>query len=264
VIDVFWEKYFIEPMGHYYTLPATIVYSLLFAAATFVVYKYILKKMKFKIDKKFMISLVPFIFLGGIMRALEDVEFYKGYFFVSPGIYLTVFSIAFVSLLLSLALQKITKKEYWKFMLVIGGLFCLYNLYQIFYFGFSSPRGVLMILGLVGFWTLIFGLIHLKFPKYLSRFNLPILISHLFDGSATFVALTYFGFMEQHVLPTFLINLTGPWIMFPLKILVVWPVLYYIDKLDDNELKIWLKIVVLILGLALGTRDMLKVGLLGV
>ena len=250
-------------MGHYYTLPATIVYSLLFAAAVFFVYNYILKKMKFKIDKNFMISLVPFILLGGIMRSLEDVNFYQGYLFVSPGIYLTLFSLTLVSLLISVGIQKVTKKEYWKPMLLIGGALCLVNLYWVFSFGFNAAEGMLMILGLVGLWSLVFGLIHLKFPKYLSKINFPILISHLFDGSATFVALTFFGFTEQHVLPTFLINLTGPWIMFPLKIAVVWPVLYYIDKLEDKEFRIWLKIAVLILGLALGTRDILKVGLLG-
>lgn len=263
MIDLFWEKYFIEPMGHYYTLPATIVYALIFVFAAFLVYKYIIKKMKIKVDKNFMISLVPFIFLGGIMRALRDVNFYRGYFFVSPGIYLTVFFIALASLALSLLFEKLTKKEYWKFMLLIGGIFCFFNLYEVFLIGIHAWKGVLIILGLVCIWSFVFGLIHLEFPKYLSKVNFPILVSHLFDGSATFVALTFFSFTEQHVLPTFLINYTGPWIMFPLKIAVVWPVLYYIDKLKDDQFKIWLKIAVLVLGLALGTRDTLKVGLLG-
>ena len=50
--------------------------------------------------------------------------------------------------------------------------------------------------------------------------------------------------------------------MFPLKIIVVWPVLLLIDKyVEDEEFRTWLKIAVLILGLALGTRDTLKLGM---
>ncbi len=273
----FLDKYFLEPMGHYYTLPNTIVYSIVFVIVVFLVYKYLLKRMelfvpnfgikdskrmKFKIDKNFMLSLVPFILLGGIMRSLEDAEFYQGFMFVSPGIYVTIFFITLGSLLASVLIEKYTKKEYWKIMLVIGSVLCLYNLYQVFSFGIKNWSGVFMTLGLVGLWSLVFGLIHLKFPKHLSRVNLPILVSHLFDGSATFIALSYFSYMEQHVLPSFLIGFTGPWVMFPLKIFIVWPVLYLIDKhIEDKEFRIWLKITVLILGLALGTRDILKVGM---
>jgi len=249
-------------MGHYYTLPNTIVYSLLFALAVYLVYKYILKKIKFKIDTRFILSLVPFIFLGGIMRSLEDATFYQGFLFVSPGIYITVFFITLGSLLLSLLLEKYTKKKYWKFMLAIGSVLCLYNLYQVSFFGIKNWFGVLVVLGLVGLWSLIFGLVHIKFPRYLSRLNYPILVSHLFDGSATFVAVYFFSYVEQHVLPGFLIGLGGPWVMFPLKIFIVWPVLYLIDKyVEEDELKVWLKVGVLILGLALGTRDILRMGM---
>ncbi len=258
----FFHEYFIKPMGHYYTLPNTIVYSLLFAIAVYLVYKYILKKMKFKVDKKFMLSLVPFILLGGIMRALEDAGFYQGFFFVSPGIYITVFFITLGSLLLSVLLERRFKVDYWKGMLAIGATLCLVNLYFVSLFGIKHWHGVATVFALVGFWALLFTGIHLKFPKYLSRENLPILISHLFDGSATFVALTFFSYVEQHVLPRFLISFTGPWIMFPLKIIVVWPVLLLIDKyVEDEEFRTWLKIAVLILGLALGTRDTLKLGM---
>ncbi len=249
-------------MGHYYTLPNTVVYSLIFAAAVYLVYRYVLKKMNFRVDEKFMLSLVPFIFLGGIMRALEDAGFYQGFFFVSPGIYITVFFIALGSLLFSSLAEKYFKKKYWKIMLVIGTILCLTNLYFVLSFGIKNWNGIAMVLGLVTFWSLLFGLIHLKFPKYLSRQNFPILVSHLFDGSSTFVALTFFSYMEQHVLPRFLISFTGPWVMFPLKIAIVWPVLLLIDRhVDDKEFRIWLKIAVLILGLALGTRDILKLGM---
>lgn len=258
----FLDKYFLTPMGHYYTVPGTIVYSLLFVLAVFLTYKYILKRLKFKMDNRFMLSLVPFIFLGGIMRSLEDAEFYRGFFFVSPGIYVTLFFITLASLLASVLIEKRLGKEYWKTMIVAGSVLCAANLYLVYVYGISNWPGIGMILGLVGLWSLAFGAAHLKFPKLLSRVNLPILVSHLFDGSATFVALSYFSYAEQHVLPSFLIGLAGPWVMFPLKIFIVWPVLYLIDKyIEEEDFRTWLKVAVLILGLALGTRDMLKVGM---
>lgn len=149
-------------------------------------------------------------------------------------------------------------------MLLIGILFLLYDaslttINNLFGFGF--------IIFLIGTWSLVFyGTYKIK-PKLLSLENAGILVSHLFDASSTFTALTFFGFYEQHVLPNlFIRNLGfGPWVMFPLKIIVVWTVLYYIDKSkEDLFLKRFLKIVILILGLALGIRDFLTVSMLNV
>ena len=51
--------------------------------------------------------------------------------------------------------------------------------------------------------------------------------------------------------------------MFPLKIAVVWTVLYVIDKSnEDQNFKNILKIIILILGLSLGIRDFLTVSML--
>jgi len=110
---------------------------------------------------------------------------------------------------------------------------------------------------------LVFFGIHKIKPKLLSIENTGILTSHLFDASATFTALTFFGYYEQHVLPSFLIDIFGPWIMFPLKIIVVWAVLALIDRSkEDIFFKRFLKIIILILGLSLGIRDFLTISLL--
>ena len=64
-------------------------------------------------------------------------------------------------------------------------------------------------------------------------------------------------------MPSFLIDIFGPWVMFPLKIVVVWTVLEVIDRSkEDQFLKKFLKIVILILGLALGLRDFLTISML--
>jgi len=254
----FFAEKFLQPMCYYYTLEATLVYGLLLVAAVFWTYK-LLQKLKIKIDRRFAIALLPFILFGGSARALRDHGFYQGYLFCSPLIYFLVFAIALTTLLAAVIIQKKIKIEYYKTMFAVGSLLLLYNISMI---SIKNLFGFFVILGLTTFWAVLFFGLHKIFPKKLSLTNSGILSAHLFDASSTFTALTFFGYYEQHVLPNFLIGLTGPWVMFPLKIFVVLPVLMLIDKYaEDKQFKNFLKIIILILGLALGTRDFLTVSM---
>jgi uncharacterized membrane protein len=252
---------FLNPLCHYYTLEATLVYGLILITIAFGTYK-LLEKLKIKIDKRFFIGIIPFIIYGGWTRALRDhnLGVYTGKLFCSPPIYFLIFLIALSVLLFSLFLQKKLKIEYHKTMFSIGILFLLYNLTIT---SITNINGFVIVLSLAVIWTAVFFGIHYLKPKILSSINAAIISSHLLDASATFTALSFFGYYEQHVLPTFLINIFGPWVMFPLKIIVVWLVLYAIDKYSEDKLfNNYLKIIILILGLALGIRDMLTLSML--
>jgi len=98
--------------------------------------------------------------------------------------------------------------------------------------------------------------------------NLAIMYAHMLDASATFTALQWFSYGEKHVVPNFLIGLSGtPAVMFPLKAIVIAIVIYVLSvelkpDLERNRLMqalIW--IAILVLGLAPGTRDLLRLGL---
>jgi len=265
IIEDFINEIFLNPLCYYYTTIGTITYGLILILAVLGTYK-LLKKLKIKIDKRFFLALLPFIIYGGWTRALRDYNlgiYGQSKLFCSPPIYFFVYAVTLASLLLGLLIERKTKKiPYEKVMIVIGTLFLLYDLSLTTiknFFGFS------IIVILIGFWSLLFYGIHKVKPKLLSLENAGIIVSHLFDASSTFTALTFFGFYEQHVLPNFFIKTLefGPWIMFPLKIAVVWIVLYYIDKSkEDLFFKRFLKIIILILGLALGLRDFLTVSML--
>ncbi len=258
---------FVNPLCHYYTLEATLTYGVILVLAVWGTYN-LLQKLKIKIDKRFFIGLLPFIVYGGWTRALRDhLLGYSGWWWCSPPIYFLIFGIGIASLLAGVYLERKTKKskyrkyfQYHKVMFAVGIILSLYNLTLT---KISNFYGISVILLLVGIWSVIFfGFHHLK-PKLLSLQNAGITVAHLLDASATFTALTFFGYYEQHVLPGFLIDIFGPWVMFPLKIIVVLAVLYALDKYcEDKFLRNFLKIVVLILGLALGVRDMLTVGML--
>ena len=68
-----------------------------------------------------------------------------------------------------------------------------------------------------------------------------------------------FGYLEQHVVPRVLFPLFGPYAMFLLKILVVPPALWAIDRYaEDPQFAKFLKIVVFVLGLAPGFRNLVR------
>ena len=262
-IEDFINENFIAPLCHYYTTIGTLTYGIILIFVVWGTYK-LLRRLKIKIDKRFFIGLLPFIIYGGWTRALRDhmLGIYNSNLFCSPPIYFFIFAITWVSILVGLFIEKRTKKKYTydKAMLATGSLMLLYNLTLT---RISNFDGFFIILGLASAWAIVFfSISHFK-PKWLSKINAGILASHLLDASSTFTALTFFGYHEQHVLPTFLIEMFGPWVMFPLKIVVVWPVLYLIDRSDEDEFfKNMLKIMILILGLSLGIRDFLTVSML--
>ena len=114
--------------------------------------------------------------------------------------------------------------------------------------------------------------VHVKLTllTFLNPLNLAVLFSHFLDAAATFVGIDYFSYREKHVLPSFLIDITGTAaVMFPLKFLIVCLIVYLIDVYYRKELKEsgfenldgLLKLSIIILGLAPGMRDMLRLAM---
>ena len=185
--------------------------------------------------------------------------------FPTPGSYVFAFIFALACLLLGLGIQKYWKRnniQYWKTMLVIGLIACILNVWML---PFTNPWGLGMILGITGaFAAVFFGLTFLqekkvlKFPLF-SRVNSSLLSAHMLDSSATFVSVAFFGYYEQHPVPRLFIEAIGPWTFFILKLAVLLPSLYIIDRYaEEGEFKNFLKIVILILGLAPGLRDAIR------
>ena len=262
MIADFYNTYFNQPGG--YTTVETIVFALILAAAVFLIYKYILKKLPLEIDRNFLIALLPYVIFGGMFRVLgpDDAELYTGFLFHTPGIYVFMFVITLTALLLSIALQKITGKEYKLWMLAFGTLLILLTAYQLSTYGIENSRGFFMITGLTLLLSAALYPVTVFKPEYLNKINHLILSGHILDGTSTYIATAYFGYVEKHVLPGFLIDVFGPWIMLPLKIGVVWLVLYYLDRIvEDRELLTWIRLVILVLGLGLGVRNVTLVTL---
>ncbi|MGZ7134494.1 MAG: DUF63 family protein [Methanobacterium sp.] len=242
-----------------YTLFNTIVFGIILGIAVILIIK------MFKYIKKdpgdIFIPLIPFIFFGSSVRALVDNGIYPlTLWLVTPGIYILTGFIAIATLLLSVFVERKTNFDYRYLMLIVGVILCIPNILFINHINWIAFFEVM------GSWALIssiFILLRNKWDLLKNKLNLSALLAHLFDASATFVAIDFYGYGEQHVLPNALMSLTGTAaIMFPLKIAVILLALYVIDEyIEDRTIKNMLKLAIFVLGLAPGLRDFLSLSI---
>jgi uncharacterized membrane protein len=275
----FISEYFLNPIlsNGWFNPVNSIVYGVILVAAVYLVFR-LLRRMKIRIDRYFLYAILPFVLWGSSTRVLHDAAFYgalkgaAGEFyslpvFPTPGSYFITFTLALAVLIASLGVQRYAKLAYWKVMAVVGIALDIVNFALMPAF---NPLPVGMILGITVLWSLLFLLLN-KFSEkagqkifkplkdVFTKQNCTILSAHMLDASATFVALAFFGYSEQHPLPRFLIDLSNPAAMFLLKLVVLIPVLYIVDRYSEKgEFRNFIKIVILILGLAPGLRDMIR------
>jgi len=126
------------------------------------------------------------------------------------------------------------------------------------------------LLASLALWGLFF-LLKGRYPKlsaYTGPISFLIMFGHFLDASATSVGMEYFGYVEKHFVPDLMISLTGtPFVMFLLKLPLVLLVIYVLDiaygkEFRENEdLLNLVKMGIIILGLAPGLRDVLRMAM---
>ena len=251
-------QYFITPLYSDdlpYNVYNTLVYAVLLIVAIFLIYK-LLKKMNLKINLNFFVATIPYILLASVFRVLRDSTLFKSPIFVSPLIYITVFAIAFSALLFSWAIERVYHYHYDLPMFSIG-------IILLIYFGrflkFNNLLVIGQVLGLAFLAIVIINIFSKMAKNLLTNLNQFILGSAMFDASTTVVGLVFYGYGEKHVLPNFFFGIFGPWVMFPLKFIVVLLALWAIDISDsDSDLKNFIKLAILAVTLGPGTRNLLR------
>jgi len=239
-----------------YTILNTGVFGIILGICILLIikmFKYIKKD-----PAELMIPLIPFIFFGSSVRALVDNNIYPlTYILVTPGIYVLTGLMAIITLLFAVFIERKTNFDYRYIIFTLGAVLCIPNIL------FMSPINLVATLQVVGVWAIvssIFVLLRNKWSLLSNRFNLSVLMAHLFDASSTYIAVDYYGYYEQHVLPSALTALFGTaLVMFPLKIVVILGALYIIDTyIEDRTIANMLKLAIFILGLAPGLRNFLS------
>jgi len=239
-----------------YTILNTIVFGIILGIIILLIIK-MFRYLK-KDPAELMIPLIPFIFFGSSARALVDNNIYPlTYILVTPGIYILTGTLAIVTVLASVFLERKTNFDYRYIIFAVGAVICIPNII------FLGPINLVATLQVVGVWALfssVFILLRNKWALLKNKFNLSVLMAHLFDASSTYIAVDFYGYSEQHVLPSALTGLVGSAIiMFPLKIVVILGALYIIDHyIEDRTIANMLKLAIFILGLAPGLRNFLS------
>jgi uncharacterized membrane protein len=254
ILDYIQENFIYLHPG--YTVLNTVVFGIILGISILLIIK------MFEYIKKdpadLMIPLVPFIFFGSSARALVDNNIYPlTYLLVTPGIYVLTGLMAIGTVLASVLIEKKTKFDFRYTIFAVGAVLCLPN---IIFMGPVNLIATLQVLGVWAFISSIFILLRNKWGLLKDKFNLSVLMAHLFDASSTYIAVDFYGYNEQHVLPNALTGLVGSAIvMFPLKIAVILGALYIIDTyIEDRTVANMLKLAIFILGLAPGLRNFLS------
>ncbi len=311
----FVEQYFIRPIliNGFFNPINTLMYALILVIAAILVYTKILQPMKVRIDRTFVISLLPFIFFASTTRVLRDLAYslarqtsvesatlgifrsdilyqinlihsetldylftkisspaFNGFYswvitlFPTPGSYIITFTFALLSLLLSLLIQRYAKIPYWKIMILIGISLCALNLYLLPPLNFAP---FLIVMGVTILWSALFFMLtklsgvtnYRVLRDVFTPENSSLLSVHMLDAGATWCALSFYGYLEQHPLPRMFTTLFTPAGMFLLKLLFLIPALYIINRYaEKGDFKNFLLFLILILGLAPGLRDMIR------
>jgi len=233
-----------------YTTESTTIFAVILIIAVYVIFK-ALKFLKIKIDKRLAIAVVPYVILGSSLRVLKDSGMIENCLFQTPGIYFFVFGITFSLLIITTIIERKTHISYYKIMFIVGLILIGPVLGIIQYRNFIGIGYVIA--------YLIPWIILLKLIPWLTE-NKIVTGLHTFDGTVTFVSLNYFGYYEQHVLPSFIINLFGtPFSFVVLKFIALVTVLFIIDNYStDKEFNNYIKLIIGILGASTGTRDFMR------
>ena len=274
MVDMFGliQEFFVDPIVNYsgYNFVNTLVYgAIMLALAFFVIYPQ-LSKRGVKFDINFMVSLLPYVLIGIGLRVIEDMRLIGrsanplelGYYFISPGIWLLIGGVAIAGLLIS---KCVAKKKGWNFYKVFGGVGV----------GIAVPFLVFDFLNFVAWYEFVLigvitavvtGAVYFIIERVKKGFfkndmlNVLAVGSQALDGSATFVATQILSCGEQHPLSEMILDVHG-FAFIVVKVLLVLVIVYYIDReIQEENLRGFAKVFIIILGSATGLRDIMTVG----
>jgi uncharacterized membrane protein len=222
--------------------------------------------LELQIEGRLIQSTIPYIFAGASLRVIEDADLVPApfkYLLITPMIYLLVFVVTISALLLA---RWVRGRKFYRVYAAVGGVWTLLNLAVLAWVGFERTWVISAVFfmgsALAGsIYMLRSVLPPLGFLE--DRYSLAVLYAHMLDASSTYLGVDWFGYREEHVVPTFIIDLTGTAaVMFPLKLLILLPAIFAIDRYGENaQLRYLLKLTLIVLGLAPAVRNSLRLAL---
>ena len=252
----FIRQYYIDPLvlNQGYNFVNTLTYALFVVVVTWLTFKFI-EKMKIDVNRNFVMSITILVVLGTIVRLLEEAGVSSSYFLVTPMIWIESFTFIFGLFLVSKFIEKKFKIPYYKTLSAVGLVLIIFPLVLILS-RLTQLTGMIISLAVLLPFGLIFYFVKWKLENKL------VSMAHIFDATATFTAIQFYGFTELHVVPRLLIGAFSPVAFIIVKVLVVVGILLLIDKYsDDRKFNKFLKLIIAVIGLAPALRDFFLLGL---
>ena len=273
----FINTYYLDPITNDsgYNPVNTLTWAIVLGICLFGVIK-LLDKLKIKITPRFIASVMTFVLAGSSLRVIEDAQLGiihppLSYLLITPIIYFVVFIITVICLWVSDQLQRAGMvKDFHTTFACTGLLWFFVNLILLLHFEHLVNVYVPLFVIVAGSGlTFVFYLIarRLNSPIFTNPLNLSILLIHLMDASATYIGVDKLGYFSKHVAPSFLIKLTGTAsVMYPLKLVIYIGVIYLLDTqfeddIKSSNMKMLIKMTLLVLGLSTATRDTIRMTL---
>ncbi|WP_456368816.1 DUF63 family protein [Geoglobus sp.] len=250
----FIREYFIDSIVYKegYNPVNTATFALILIVAIYLIYRYLSTRVEFNL--RFAIYTFPYILLGSSTRIIEDAGFVSppvSYLLMTPFIYVLVFAVTFTSLLVAL------RSDYRYY--PIPGVVLSLSVLAFLFTHLSVENWWVFPAALVIAATITSAYHAISRKIEADNFSKAVLFAQLIDGSTSFLGIQFLGYWELHVVPRYFISLLGPWVMIPLKLAVIIPILYILDREEeDRNLAGFIKFVLFTLGFAPGIRNGLR------
>jgi len=283
MISDFIYKYYIDPirMGQPYNIVDTLTYAVILVLGVYLLYRWMsqstwLSDIGFKIDTGFILATLPYVFLGGVLRVVQDTGMIKGdlqFLLVTPLIYLVLFFYTITMLFLSrfITLQGLTK-NFLTFYTFAGIISTFIVSLVLLAWGINNAHVDLFVLSIIPLMAITATLLVWACMRYVLRWKyvtdplyMTLLFGQLLDASATSYGIDLhpsIRYIEQHVVGSGLIELTHTaFVMFPLKLVVLFPAIYIMELYRKEANPAFWHLVLLamiVVGFAPGIRDMTR------
>ena len=244
----------------------TLTWAILLGICIFGIIK-LLKALDIRIDARFIFSLIPYIFVGSTLRVIEDANLVSpplSYLLITPLIYFLMFFAVLMILLVSIRLARFMPDAGYHLPLGSAGtLWTILNLWILIHSGGILNPWVLPCLLIITLSTIAPLYLILRASDRIIKptwENMAILTAHILDASSTFIGVDHLSYQGKHVVERFLIEHTGTALsMIPLKLIILLPLLYLLDRElkdeEDADLKGILILTLIVIGLAPAIRN---------
>ena len=222
------------------------------------------------------LATIPYVIFGGVLRVVQDTHMIQSdiqFAIVTPFIYFVIFAYTFGILLFSRYLERQGFVDDYLKVYAGAGIFSTFCVALVLIAWSIPHHGVdlsilAIILGMaVTATALVWGFINIS-PQveYISDpLYVMLLFGQLLDASATSYGIDFHPgvhYIEQHVVGSFLIDWAHTaFVMFPLKLVVLFPAIYFMQMFrKEANPAFWhlVLLAIIVVGFHPASRDMVR------